>query len=209
MVTVATRRSIMTLYSAADCARSHRVRMVLKEKDITVDVVDVDLNNKPADLYDVNQTGNLPTLVDRDLVLPESRLIMEYLDERYPHPPLLPVDPVSRAKCRLVIHHIEEQWYTRLDELIDGTPSQVEKARKYLAENITQMARLFDDHRSYFLGEEMTLVDCFALPILWRLDYYRVELPKDAKTIMQYATRVFERPSFRASLTETERNLRS
>ena len=208
MAVVANKRSVMTLYSDAQNAYSHRVRMVLAEKNITVEIQDVDPLNLTDDLMDLNPYGTLPTLVDRDLVLFESRIIMEYLDERFPHPPLLPVDPVSRARSRLLMFRVEQDWYTLMDRIQAGRKDQVAKARKELRESLSVTAPVFEAKR-YFMSDELTLVDCVIAPLLWRLPVLGVELPAQAKPIKEYAATLFERESFKSSMTELEAEMRS
>ncbi len=208
MAVVANKRSVMTLYSDAQNAYSHRVRMVLAEKNITVEIQDVDPLNLTDDLMDLNPYGTLPTLVDRDLVLFESRIIMEYLDERFPHPPLLPVDPVSRARSRLLMFRVEQDWYTLMDKIQAGRKDQVTKARKELRESLSVTAPVFEAKR-YFMSDELTLVDCVIAPLLWRLPALGVELPAQAKAIKEYAARLFDKESFKSSMTELEAEMRS
>jgi RNA polymerase-associated protein len=206
MVVVANKRSVMTLYSDARSPYSHRVRMVLAEKNITVDIVDVDPLQLTEDVMDLNPYGTLPTLVDRDLVLYESRIIMEYLDERFPHPPLLPVDPVSRAGSRLFMYRVDRDWYSLMDTILEGGKSAT-KARKDLRDSLTATAPVFAS-KPFFMSDDLTLVDCSIAPLLWRLPMLGVELPPQAKGVITYANRLFRRKSFRDSLTELERELR-
>ncbi len=208
MAVVANKRSVMTLYSDAQSAYSHRVRMVLAEKNITVEIQDVDPLNLPDDLMDLNPYGTLPTLVDRDLVLYESRIIMEYLDERFPHPPLLPVDPVSRARSRLLMFRVEQDWYTLMDRIQAGRKDQVTKARKELRESLSVTAPVFEAKR-FFMSDELTLVDCVIAPLLWRMPSLGVDLPPQAKAIKDYALRLFSRESFKSSMTELEAEMRA
>jgi RNA polymerase-associated protein len=193
----------MTLYSRADCPLSHRVRIVLSEKGITADVVDVDINNPPEDLIDINAYNTVPTLVDRDLVLYDSLIIMEYLDERFPHPPLMPVDPVSRARTRMMLHRIDVDWYSMISDLTGGERDKAEKARKALRDDLTMLAPMLVK-KPYFMSDEFGLIECSIGPILWRLPHYGVEMPTQAKPVLRYAERIFKRDSFLASLTEVE-----
>ena len=206
MALVANRRSVMTLFSSATDSQSHRVRLVFAEKGITVEVVDVDASNKPEDLGDLNPYNSVPTLVDRELVLYDPRTIMEYLDERFPHPPLMPVDPVSRARARLALYRIEKDWYEQLPSLESKSEKVFTKARKILRDSLTASAEVFGA-KPFFLSDEFSLVDATIIPILWRLKHYRIELPRQAKPVMQYATRMFERDSFRTSLSDAEREM--
>ena len=206
MAVVANRRSVMTLFSSPTSPDSHRVRMVLAEKGITVEIVDVDATNKPEDLIDLNPYNTVPTLVDRELVLYDSRAIMEYLDERFPHPPLMPVDPVSRARSRLALYRIEKDWYELVPALESRGEKTASKARKMLRDSLTAGAEVFAA-KPYFLSDEFSLVDAAIVPILWRLQRYKIELPRQAKPVMQYAERMFARESFQASLSEAEREM--
>lgn len=205
-MSVVTKRSSMTLYSNARDHYSHRVRMVLAEKGVTVDIVDVDPNKKPEALAEINPYNSLPTLLDRDLVLYEANVIMEYLDERFPHPPLLPVYPVQRALSRLWITRVEKEWSSKLDILMlgKGRETVITKARKELRESVIAIAPIFGE-MPYFMNEEFTLVDCCVAPILWRLKEVGVTLPeKSTRPLLKYMQMMFEREAFRASLTETE-----
>lgn len=207
MAVIANRRSVMTLFSSATEPTSHQARMVLAEKGITVEICYIDADNKPEDLIDINPYNSVPTLVDRDLVLYDPHVIMEYLDERFPHPPLMPVDPVSRAKARLYIFRIEKDWYGLVDELETSSEKTATKARKILRESLTASAELFAA-KPFFLSDEFSLVDCCVAPLLWRLPYYKIDLPKQAKPVLDYAKSIFARESFQASLTEAEREMR-
>ncbi|MCL1051340.1 stringent starvation protein A [Shewanella abyssi] len=206
MAVAANKRSIMTLYSGADDLYSHQVRIVLAEKGVTVDVLQVDPNEIPEDLIELNPYNTVPTLVDRELVLYNSRIIMEYLDERFPHPPLMPVYPVSRGQTRLWMHRIEEDWYALVERIRKG--DRAEAARKELTESLTAIAPIFGEV-PYFMSEEFGLADCYLGPLLWRLPVLGIELDnRAAKDIKAYMTRLFDRESFKASLTETEREMR-
>ena len=199
----------MILFSDPENHYSHRVRMVLREKGVTVEIIDVDPSNRPEDLLEVNPYGTLPTLLDRDLVLYQSTVIMEYLDERFPHPPLLPVYPVARAQCRLLMHRIEVDWSEKVDLLVlgKGREAALEKARKELRESLVAIAPVFAD-RPFFMSEEFTLVDCFVAPILWRLSVLDLNLTnRQIKPIERYMKEVFERDAFRESLTESEEEM--
>lgn len=207
MATITNRRPVMTLYSVPTSTYSHRARIVLSEKDIVADIVDIDPVSKPEDLLAVNPYDVTPTLVDRELMLYDSRIIMEYLDERFPHPPLLPVDPVSRARCRMALYRIEQDWYTPVDCLEEGGRDS-DRIRKELRESIASVSPILD-RMPFFLHDEFTIVDCSIAPILWRLPYLGVDLPGQAKALHRYAERMFERPSFQASLSQAERQMRS
>lgn len=197
----------MNLYTTATSIECHRARIVLCEKDIVHEVILVDPKKLPEDLVDLNPYGSLPTLVDRELVLYNSRVIMEYLEERFPHPPLMPVGPVQRAQTRLALFQVEQDWYPLVDIIETKGEKAVAKAKKELMESIASVAEIFSA-MPYFLSEEFTLVDASVAPILWRLRHYGIELPKEAKAIETYANRLFEREGFVLSLTEAERELR-
>jgi RNA polymerase-associated protein len=197
----------MNLYTTALSIECHRTRIVLNEKDIVHEVILVDPKKLPEDLIDLNPYGSLPTLVDRDLVLYNSRVIMEYLEERFPHPPLMPVGPVQRAQMRLALFQVEQDWYPLVDIIETKGEKAVAKAKKDLTESIASVAEIFNA-MPYFLSEDFTLVDASVAPILWRLRHYGIELPKEAKSISTYADRLFERDGFKLGLTESERELR-
>ena len=207
MGVVANRRSVMTLFSGDSDVYSHRVRIVLAEKGINVDIVPVDAGNLPEDLIDLNPYNTVPTLVDRDLVLYSSQVIMEYLDERFPHPPLMPVDPVSRANNRLMLHRIEQDLYSLYDIVMNGGEKAVAKAKKEIRDNLVMVSPIFEQ-KPYFLSDEFSLVDCALVPMLWRLPSLNIVLPKQAAPLLSYAERIFARESFQASLSETEREMR-
>lgn len=205
---VAAKRSSMTFYSNAKDHYSHRVRIVLAEKGVTVDIVNVDPDNKPEDLATLNPYNTLPTLLDRELSLYEPNVMMEYLDERFPHPPLLPVYPVARAQSRLWIHRIEKDWCGLIDTILTGTDKQAAAARKELTNSLVTTAPIFSE-LPYFMSEEFSIVDCCVAPILWRLPMLGIELPeKQCKPLLQYMERLFEREAFQASLSEAEREMR-
>ena len=188
---------------------SHRVRIVLAEKGVSAEIIDVEPGRYPPKLTEVNPYGSLPTLVDRDLALYESTVVMEYLDERYPHPPLLPVYPVARANSRLLIHRIQRDWCGLADVILDPRSKEAARvqARKELRESLTGVSALFAD-KPCFLSEEQSLVDCCLLPILWRLPIMGIELPRPAKPLLDYMERQFAREAFKASLSAAEREMR-
>ncbi len=202
------RRSVMTLYSGASDIYSHQVRIVLAEKNVSVDIISVDDRHPCEDLASLNPYNTLPTLVDRELVLYQAQIIMEYLDERFPHPPLLPVYPVARAKSRLMIYRIEHDWYN-LVNVIESGKEDADHAREELRSALMTVVPVFANS-PYFLSEDFTLVDCVIAPLLWRLPVLGIELPMDskAKAIAKYQKRVFERNAFQVSLTDAERELR-
>jgi RNA polymerase-associated protein len=209
---VVTKRSSMLFYSDGYSQFSHRVRIVLAEKGVTVEIVDVDIYDKPEDLAALNPYNSLPTLVDRDLVLYEPNIMMECLDERFPHPPLFPVYPVARAQSRLWMYRIDRDWSHLVEKLQaeDGTPAELDKARKELRESIISVSPIFAE-KPYFMSDEFTIVDCCVLPILWRLPEIGIRLPetKATKPLLEYRTRLFARESIQASLSEQEREMRT
>lgn len=198
-------RTVLTLYSAADCVHCHRVRMALAAKGVTYDHVVVDLDNPPEDLLDLNPYNSVPTLVDRDLVLYDTSVICEYLDERYPHPPLMPVDPLSRARLRLAIVRIENDWLTLVDD-IDAGGKGADVARKALRDDLIKNVSAFKASK-FFLSPEISLADCALAPLVWRLDALGVQLPRDAQPILDYGERIFRSQGFARSLTSEEQAL--
>ena len=204
------RRSSMTLFSDPMCQYSHRVRIVLAEKGVTVDIEDIDPKSVTEEILEANPYGTLPTLVDRDLALYESNVVMEYLDERFPHPPLLPVYPVARAESRLWIYRIERDWCVLIDQIKASPDSKkADAARKEFRESLVTIAGIFEE-MPYFMSEEFTLVDCCLAPMLWRLPELGISLPNNrhVKPLHEYIERLFERPSFQESLTDLEREIR-
>ena len=206
MASPVNRKPIMTLYSGINDPYSHCTRIVLFEKDVECRIVEVDPNKKPRELADLNPYNQVPTIVDRDLVLYDSLIINEYLDERLPHPPLMPVDPVSRGRARLMLMRFNQDWYTLLPTLTGSERRAATRARNTIRDGLTVISQIFKE-QPFVLGEEFSLVDCSLAPILWRLEFYGINLPRQAKAIMDYAERVFARKSFQQSLTETEAEL--
>ena len=204
------RRSSMTLFSDPMCQYSHRVRIVLAEKGVTVDIEDIDPKSVTEEILEANPYGTLPTLVDRDLALYESNVVMEYLDERFPHPPLLPVYPVARAESRLWIYRIERDWCVLIDQIKESPDGKkADAARKEFRESLVTIAGIFEE-MPYFMSGEFTLVDCCLAPMLWRLPELGISLPNNrhVKPLHEYMERLFERPSFQESLTDLEREIR-
>lgn len=206
MAMLANRRSVMTLYSDAVDPCSHAVRFVLAEKAINVEIHNVTPDERPEDLNDLNPYDTILTLVDRELVLYEAQIIMEYLDERFPHPPLMPVDPVARASNRLYRYRINRDIYGLITQIESGDSSSADIARKSLRDHLTAVAPVFTQ-KAYFMADDYSLADCYLAPLLWRLPYYRVNLPRQAKPLVQYAERIFEREAFEASLSDAEREM--
>lgn len=210
MAVVANKRSVMTLYSGSIDPYSHRARIVLAEKGVTFDLYEIDVDSQVDALVEINPYNTVPTLVDRDLVLYESEIIMEYLDERFPHPPLMPVYPVARARSRLMLHRVNRDWYTLMNKILakNGNALEVQESRKALYESIVSVTPMFKE-MPFFLSEEFSLVDCAIAPMLWRLKSMGIILPPEAKAVQEYAKRLFDREAFQVSLTDSERALGS
>jgi len=200
MTSAANKRSIMTLFSNKSDIYCHQVRIVLAEKGVAYETENVDPRAVPEDLMELNPYGTLPTLVDRDLVLFTSRIIMEYLDERFPHPPLMPVYPVSRGKSRLLMLRIEQDWYPTLAKAENGTDAERAEALKQLKEEMLAVAPIFSQ-MPYFMSEEFSLVDCYIAPLLWRMKELGVTFTgAGSKAINNYMERIFNRDSFLQSI---------
>ena len=204
---LANRRSVMSLYSDPTDPASHAVRFVLAEKAINVEIHHVTMENKPEDLNDLNPYSAILTLVDRELVLYEPQIIMEYLDERFPHPPLMPVDPVARANNRLYRYRLQRDFYALVDDVEHGDKGVSNAAKRSLRDHLSTLAPIFAQ-KTYFMSDDYSLVDCYLAPILWRLPAYGVRLPAQAKALQTFADRIFEREAFTHSLTEAEHELR-
>ncbi|MCC5013449.1 stringent starvation protein SspA [Legionella sp. 31fI33] len=203
---IVAKRTIMSLYSDNDDIYSHQVRIVLAEKGVNVEILHAKQGEAPNELVAVNPYGTIPTLLDRELVLYEARIIMEYLDERFPHPPLLPVYPVARAETRKMMHRIEQDWYYLLQRIKAGVDQ--EQARTHLFDSLVSLEPIFAD-KPYFLSDEFSLLDCALAPLLWRLPQLGIEIPAKMKGLHAYMQRLFKRDSFQASLTDAERQLRA
>ncbi|HRQ06076.1 glutathione S-transferase N-terminal domain-containing protein [Nitrosomonas sp. ANs5] len=198
---------MMTLYSTATCPFSHRCRIVLHEKDMDFQVIDVDPNNIPEDLAVISPYGKVPILVERDLVLYEANIINEYIDDRFPHPQLMPAEPVMRARARLLLHRFEKELFCHIETLEQNDQKSADRARADIATGLTMIASIFDKQK-YMLGEEYSMLDVAIAPLLWRLDHYGVKLPKQAATLLKYAERLFSRPLFIDALTPSEKLMR-
>jgi len=206
MAVATNKRSIMTLFSDTLDIYSHQVRIVLAEKGVAVEITYADQNNLPEDLLQLNPYGTVPTLVDRELVLYTAHIIMEYLDERFPHPPLMPVYPVSRGQSRLMMHRIENDWYS-IAVRIMKREGDLPALRQELRESILALAPLFAE-QPYFMSEEFSLIDCYLAPLLWRLPSLGIDLTgPGSREVKNYMNTVFERDSFKASLTDQEREI--
>jgi RNA polymerase-associated protein len=198
---------MMTLYSGTTCPFSQRCRNVLYEKGMDFQIVDVDLQNKPEDLAVMNPYNQVPVLVERDLILYESNIINEYIDDRFPHPQLMPADPVMRARARLFLFRFEHEMFSHVETLEKGNQRIVEKARAAIRDSLAQIAPVFGKQK-YMLGDEFSMLDVAIVPLLWRLDFYDIQLPKQAAPLMKYAERLFSRPAFIDSLTASEKVMR-
>lgn len=198
---------MMTLYSGTACPFSHRCRIVLFEKGMDFQIIDIDLHNKPEDLAVMNPYNRAPVLVERDLILHESNIINEYIDERFPHPQLMPADPVMRARARLFLYRFEQELFAHVDAIEHGSQKAADKARMMIRDNLSQLAPIFAKQK-HMLGEEFSMLDVAIAPLLWRLDHYAITLPKQAAPLLKYAERVFSRPAFIEALTATEKAMR-
>lgn len=204
MTSLANRRSAILLFSLPDCLHSHRTRLVIKEKEISAELHEIDMSNISEEIKSISPYDDFPTLVDRELILQNSRVIIEYLDERFPHPPLLPVDPVARAKFRLALDRIEHQWYPEFNDSYNNRTiddSFVEKIKSYFLEIVPLISS------DFFMSEDFGLVDCSLAPLLWRIKCLGIELDKNKTIIEKYSERIFNRESFQASLSETEKDI--
>ncbi len=198
---------MMTLYSGTSCPFSQRCRIVLYEKDMDFQIIDVDLYNKPEDLAVMNPYNQVPVLVERDLILYESNIINEYIDDRFPHPQLMPADPIMRARARLFLFRFEKELFVHVEEIERGSQKAAEKARISIRDSLTQISPVFAKQK-FILGEEFSMLDVALAPLLWRLDYYGIQLGKQAAPILKYAERIFSRPAFIAALTASEKVMR-
>jgi len=197
----------MTLYSGTTDPFSQRCRFVLFEKGMDFQVIDVDVYNKPEDLAVMNPYNKVPVLVERDLILHEANIINEYIDERFPHPQLMPADPVMRARARLFLHRFEQELFCHIPALESGVSKTVEKARQAVKANLTQIAPIFLKQK-FILGDEFSMMDVAIAPLLWRLDHYGIQLDKDAAPLMKYAERLFSRPAYIEAMTPSEKAMR-
>ena len=203
---------MMNLYSGTTCPFSQRCRIVLYEKGMDFQIIDVDMYNKPEDIAVMNPYNRLPVLVERDLILYEANIINEYIDERFPHPQLMPGDPVARARVRLFLFNFEKELFTHVNTLegrggIKATDKDLEKARSQIRDRLTQLAPIFQKNR-YMLGDDFSMLDVAIAPLLWRLDYYGIELSKNAAPLLKYAERIFSRPAYIEALTPSEKVMR-
>ncbi len=198
---------MMTLYSGTTDPYSHRCRFVLFEKGMDFQVIDVDVYNKPEDLAVMNPYNTVPVLVERDLILYEANIINEYIDERFPHPQLMPPDPVMRARARLFLHRFENELFCHVPALESGNAKVADKARAAVRENLTQIAPVFIKQK-FMLGDEFSMLDVAIAPLLWRLELYGIQMGKDAAPLMKYAERLFSRPAYIEAMTPAEKAMR-
>ena len=202
---------MMVLYSGTTCPFSQRCRFVLFEKGMDFEIRDIDLYNKPEDIAVMNPYGQVPILVERDLVLYESNIINEYIDERFPHPQLMPADPVMRARTRLFLFNFEKELFSHVSVLEDRSAKPDDKrlvqARQSIRDRLAQLAPLLLKNK-FMLGEEFSMLDVAVAPLLWRLDHYGIELPKNAAPLQKYAERIFSRPAYIEALTPSEKVMR-
>lgn len=198
---------MMTLYSGTTCSYSHRCRIVLFEKGMDFQVIDVDMANKPEDLAVINPHNTVPVLVERDLVLEQANIINEYIDERFPHPQLMPADPVMRARARLFLHNFEDQLFRHIADIESGNAKAADKARATIRDNLTQIVPIFS-RQEYILGDEFSMLDVAIAPLLWRLGHYGIDLPKQAAPLLKYAERIFSRPAYIEAMTPSEKAMR-
>ncbi len=200
-------RTVLTLFSGRDDVDSHRVRLVLAAKAVSYDLVVVDAAKPPEDLIELNPYNDVPTLADRELALYDVDVICEYLDERYPHPPLLPIDPLSRARVRLAVRRVERDWLSLMGTIQTGAKAAAEGARRRLRDGLVATLPAFKASK-FFLNPEMSLADCALAPLIWRLPSLAVQLPKEAQPIIDYGDRIFRNPAFTRSMTNVEKSLR-
>lgn len=197
----------MTLYSGTSCPFSQRCRIVLYEKGMDFQIIDVDLHDKPEDLAVMNPYNRVPVLVERDLILHEANIINEYIDERFPHPQLMPADPVMRARARLFLYRFEQELFSHIDVIEHGSQKAADKARAMIRDNLSQIVPLFAKQK-FILGEDYSMLDVAIAPLLWRLERYAITLPKQAAPLLKYAERLFARPAFIEALTPSEKAMR-
>ncbi|MBF4986807.1 glutathione S-transferase N-terminal domain-containing protein [Methylophilus sp. 14] len=198
---------MMRLYSGTVDPYSHRCRIVLFEKGMDFEVIDVDLTNKTEDLAILNPYGEVPVLVERDLVLSEANIINEYIDERFPHPQLMPADPVMRARARLFLYNFEKDLFSHIRDIESSDEETADKARKVVRDNLTQLVPIFGK-QSYLMGDEYSMLDVAITPLLWRLGHYGIELPNQASPLLKYAERLFSRPMYAEAMTPSEKAMR-
>ena len=203
---------MMNLYSGTTCPFSQRCRIVLYEKGMDFEIIDVDLFAKQEDIAMINPYGRVPVLVERDLILYDPNIINEYIDERFPHPQLMPADPIMRARARQLLVSMEREIFSYIEPLekaqtADKHAKAVDKARRVIRERLTEMTTVFTKQK-HMLGEDFSMLDVAIAPLLWRLDHYGIELPKSAAPLLKYAERIFSRQGFIDALTPSEKAMR-
>jgi RNA polymerase-associated protein len=198
---------MMTLYSGSTDPYSHRCRIVLFEKDMDFEVIDVDMHNKPEEIASISPSGKMPVLVERDLILTESNIINEYIDERFPHPQLMPPDPVMRARARLVLFNFEHDLFTHVNTLEHSLGKGSDKARQEIRDSLSQLTPILTKQK-YLMNDEFSMLDVAIAPMLWRLDHYGIQLDKEAAPLMKYAERLFSRPAYIEAMTPAEKAMR-
>lgn len=201
------RRAMMTLFSDPSCPLCHRTRIALREKNISASIEDITDGHWPEDIAAANPYGNSPTLVDKNLVLFNPNIIIEYLDERFVHPPLMPSDPAERAQTRQMLYRIDTDWYSQWNALLGKERGKMAQARKSIQEDLTVLAPLFAES-PFFMSDDFSILDCAIAPLLWRLPMLSIKLPPKASAVEDYANRIFARDSFQASLSDAEREMR-
>ncbi len=199
---------MMRLYSGTTCPYSHRCRIVLHEKGMDFEVIDADKASSAEDIAMINPYNKIPVLVERELVLFEANIINEYIDERFPHPQLMPPDPVMRGRARLFLHRFEQDLYSNVDIIENGSKTAADKARHAVRDALTQLAQIVDKQKYLLLDDEFSMLDVAVAPLLWRLEHYNINMPKDAAPLMKYAERLFSRQGFIDALTPAERAMR-
>ena len=197
---------MMRLYSGTTCPYSHRCRIVLYEKGMDFEVIDIDLMSRAEDIAAINPYNKVPVLIERDLILYEANIINEYIDERFPHPQLMPPDPVMRGRARLFLHRFEQELYSQVDVIEQGGKN-ADQARSIIRDNLTQLAQILT-RQKFLLGDEFSMLDVAIAPLLWRLEHYGIQMGKDAAPLMKYAERLFSRQGFIDALTPSERAMR-
>ncbi|MEI7531793.1 MAG: glutathione S-transferase N-terminal domain-containing protein [Betaproteobacteria bacterium] len=202
---------MMVLYSGTNCPFSQRCRFVLFEKGMDFEIRDVDLFNKPEDISVMSPYGQVPILVERELILYESNIINEYIDERFPHPQLMPPDPLARARARLFLFNLEKELFVHVSAIENQKGNmaapELAKARLEIRNKLTELAPIFTKYK-YILGEEFSMLDVAIAPLLWRLEHYGIDLSRNAAPLLKYAERIFSRPAYIEALTPSEKVMR-
>ena len=198
---------MMKLYSNSIDPFSHRCRIVLFEKGMDFEVIDVDLTNKPEDLSILSPYSDSPVLVERDLILTDPNIINEYIDERFPHPQLMPADPVMRARARLFLKDMESELFIYMKDLESKESKVREAAKKIVINTLIQLTPILDK-QPFLLHDEYSMLDVAMAPLLWRLDYYDIKLGDQCKSLLKYADKIFSRPLFDEAMSPAEKAMR-